>query len=183
MDFSHYTGEPVDLAVDLVNTLQMQSDAIETPDQLNEFLDGYRHLWEGVARPLRPTELAAIHKLRADLRDVLDAPDDETAARRVNSILASHGAVPRVSAHNGSPHLHFEPVETNMACWLGAITAMALASIIVEHGVERFGVCCASECRDVYVDASRNRSRRHCSSTCSTREAVSAYRKRQAVEA
>jgi predicted RNA-binding Zn ribbon-like protein len=67
-----------------------------------------------------------------------------------------------------------------MVCWLGAITGMGLASVIVEHGVDRFGVCGSAGCDDVYVDTSRNRSRRHCSNTCSTREAVAAYRKRQA---
>jgi predicted RNA-binding Zn ribbon-like protein len=66
-----------------------------------------------------------------------------------------------------------------MVSWLGAITAMGLASVIVENGVERFGVCDSSGCNDVYIDTSRNRSRRHCSNTCSTREAVAAYRKRQ----
>jgi predicted RNA-binding Zn ribbon-like protein len=40
-------------------------------------------------------------------------------------------------------------------------------------------VCHASNCRDVFVDTTRNRSRLHCCGTCSTREAVAAYRKRQ----
>jgi predicted RNA-binding Zn ribbon-like protein len=76
--------------------------------------------------------------------------------------------------------MHFEPVGSRMLDWLGAVTAMGLASVIVDHGVDRFGVCSARDCEDVFIDTSRNRSRKNCSSTCSTREAVAAYRKRQA---
>jgi predicted RNA-binding Zn ribbon-like protein len=56
---------------------------------------------------------------------------------------------------------------------------MGLATAVVDQGIERFGVCAAEDCRDVFLDTSRNRSRRHCSSTCSTRGNVAAYRKRQ----
>ncbi|MGD2061660.1 MAG: CGNR zinc finger domain-containing protein, partial [Acidimicrobiia bacterium] len=105
----------------------------------------------------------------------------ELASKRVNILLEKYGATPRLSTHSGNPHLHFEPLESAMVCWLGAITAMGLASVIVEHGVDRFGACDSATCIDVYVDTSRNRSRRHCSNTCSTREAVAAYRKRQSV--
>jgi predicted RNA-binding Zn ribbon-like protein len=85
-----------------------------------------------------------------------------------------------VSLHTGEPHLHFEPIGSSMSSWLGAVTAMGLAAVIVEDGVDRFGICGANDCEDVYVDTSKNRSRRHCSNTCSTREAVAAHRRRKA---
>lgn len=179
MDFSHYTDHPVELAVALVNTRQLSGDEIAKPAQLAGFLEGYRDLWKGATRPPKTSELKGVHALRDALRDVVESPDDATAAEKVNAILNQHGAVPRVSVHSGLPHLHFEPLDSSMLSWLGATTAMGLASVIVEHGVERFGVCCSGDCEDVYVDTSRNRSRLHCSNTCSTREAVAAYRKRQ----
>jgi predicted RNA-binding Zn ribbon-like protein len=182
MDFSHYTDEPVDLAVALINTAQINTDRIADIDQLSEFLDSYRHLWEGVAKPVAPADLTKIHRLRDSLRSVIDCPDDVSAAEGVNRILNEHGAQPRVSVHNGAAHFHFEPLDSSMSSWLGATTAMGLASVMVENGRSRFGVCNAGDCEDVYVDASRNRSRRHCSSTCSTREAVTAYRRRQTAE-
>jgi len=178
VDFSHYTDQPVDLAVALVNTVQMDGDHLAGPAELESFLDGYKDLWDGVARPARKTELTDIRRLRQGLRDVITAETDATASGRVNEILDDYGAIPRVSMHSGHPHLHFEPTGASMSSWLGATTAMGLASVIVEHGVERFGTCGSSDCDDVYVDSSRNRSRRHCSNTCSTREAVAAYRKR-----
>jgi predicted RNA-binding Zn ribbon-like protein len=179
MDFSHYTTRPVELAVALVNTQGTETDQLADPEQLKAFLEEYRSMWEGVAKPPRKTDLEAVHRLRAALREIIEAGDPQLASKRVNALLDAHGATPRLSTHSGTPHLHFEPVDTSMVCWLGAITGMGLASVIVEHGVERFGVCGSGGCDDVYIDTSRNRSRRHCSNTCSTREAVAAYRKRQ----
>lgn len=179
MDFSHYTTKPVELAVALVNTRGVDSDSLTSSEQLGEFLDAYRGLWDGVAKPPRQGELDAIRELRESIREIIESGDEELAAERVNELLDTYGATPRVSTHSGAPHLHFEPVESAMVCWLGAVTAMGLASVIVEHGVDRFGVCGSGSCNDVFVDTSRNRSRRHCSNTCSTREAVAAYRKRK----
>ena len=173
MDFSHYTTKPVELAVDLVNA------DFTTDEELISFLEEHRNMWDGATKPLRKADLDAIRSLRDSLREIFEAADEELAADKVNALLDSYGAAPRLSTHNGTPHLHFEPVESAMVCWLGATTAMGLASVIVEHGVGRFGVCDAGNCDFVYVDTSRNRSRRHCSNTCSTREAVAAYRKRQ----
>lgn len=179
MDFSHYSDQPAELAVALVNTRQLDHDQIADMEQLEGFLDRWKDLWVGVGRPPSPKELRGIHRLRDSLREVFKSPDDEVAAERINQILASHGAVPRVSAHNGEPHFHFEPLGSSMLSWLGATTSMGLANVVVDHGVERFGVCGARECEDVFIDNSRNRSRRNCSTTCSTREAVAAYRARQ----
>jgi predicted RNA-binding Zn ribbon-like protein len=179
MDFSHYTTKPVEMAVALANTKGMVNDELAKPEQLISFLNGYKTLWEGVAKPPRKTDLRAVQELRASLREIIESLDEDAAASRVNELLDAYGATPRLSTHSGTPHLHFEPVDSSIVSWLGAITAMGLASVIVEHGVERFGVCDSGGCADVYIDTSRNRSRRHCSNTCSTREAVAAYRKRQ----
>ena len=179
MDFSHYTTKPVELAVALANTRGTDIDDLSTSEQLDSFLEDYRTMWEGVAKPPRKNELESVRSLRETIREIIESGDEELAAKRVNSLLDAYGATPRLSTHSGAPHLHFEPMESAMVCWLGAITAMGLASVIVEHGVERFGVCGSGGCNDVYIDTSRNRSRRHCSNTCSTREAVAAYRKRQ----
>jgi len=179
MYFNHYTNRPVELAVLLVNTCQSGSDEMAAAEDLNQLLEGYRDLWEDVAQPPDASELVAVHQLRDALRTVMLSTDDAAAAGHVNAILSDYGAVPRVSLHSGEPHLHFEPVNGTMTSWLGTTTAMGLAAVIVENGVERFGACNASDCDDVYVDTSRNRSRLHCSTTCSTREAVAAHRKRK----
>ncbi len=180
MDFSHYTTKPVELAVALVNTKGITKDELADSGQLLQFLDEYRPLWEGVAKPPKKSDLAAVRDLRAPMRNIFEAGDEHLAAQLINTMLETYGASPRLSTHNGTPHFHFEPLDTSMVTWLGTVTAMGLASVLVECGVERFGVCDSGTCVDVYIDTSRNRSRRHCSNTCSTREAVAAYRKRQA---
>lgn len=181
MDFSHYSTKPVQLAIDVVNTRRTKSDGLTNVEDLRTFMEGYRELWAGVARPPTEEDVEPIRDLRTSLRGVFTSDDEATAAERLNEILSAHGAEPRLSAHDGVPHLHFEPIGSSMVDWLGAVTAMGLASVVVEDGVERFGVCNSNPCQDVYVDTSRNRSRLHCSSTCSTRAAVAAYRKRQTV--
>ncbi len=182
MDFTHYTGEPADLAVALVNTDQRPiggEDEISDIASLKEFLEGYKEQWGDVAYQPKRDELAAIHEIRNTLRDVINSEDETEASQRLNTLLANNVATPRVSVHNGHPHLHFEPQGSTMTSWLGVVTAMGLATVLIEHGLERFGSCQSSTCEDVYVDTSRNRSRRHCSTQCSSREAVVAYRKRQ----
>ena len=81
--------------------------------------------------------------------------------------------------HKDHPHLHFEPTDASPARWLGAVTAMGLSVALIEGGLARLGTCSSTTCDDVFVDTSRNRSRRHCSDTCTTRENVAAYRARQ----
>jgi predicted RNA-binding Zn ribbon-like protein len=176
MYFNHYTNRPVKLAEALVN---IDDQHFSKPEDMAGFLDGYRELWEGVAKPPRQSEFAAILALRASLREVMTAEDNASAIATINQLLIAHGAVPRVSMHSGEPHLHFEPPNSTMTSWLGTTTSMGLGAVLVEHGINRFGQCEASNCEDVYVDTSKNRSRRHCSTTCSTREAVAAHRRRK----
>jgi len=180
MNFSHYGEGPTELAVDLVNTQEMTDDEIGDLDGLKEFLRRHEELGTADLSPVSDSDLDEIHSLRKSLREVFEAPDPAAAAVLVNGILARHSAMARVSLHSGEPHLHFEPVGSSVSAWVGAISAMGLAGVIVEHGVDRFGVCNASNCKDVFVDTTRNRSRLHCCGTCSTREAVAAFRKRQA---
>lgn len=186
MDFSHYTHEPVNLAADLVNTDQRRvggNDELATFSDLERFMVDRADLWRGAAAAPQPNELRAVRRLREQLREVFAAEDAATAADILNEMLAKNSARPRLSIHSGSPHLHFEPVGTTAAQWLGVVTAMGLATVVVEQGVERFGICTSDDCKDVYVDTSRNRSRRHCTTTCATRDNVAAFRRRAKAEA
>ena len=179
MNFSHYSDRPVELAVNLVNTDELDSDEIGTLAELESFLDNYQELLPSDVPPPTESDLKKLRSLRDELRGVFRAEDIATAASLVNEILKKNDATPRVSVHDGEPHLHYEPVNATMASRVAAISAMGLAAVIVEHGISRFGSCSASNCRDVFVDTTRNRSRVHCCHNCSTREAVAAYRKRQ----
>ncbi|MFQ5555042.1 MAG: CGNR zinc finger domain-containing protein [Acidimicrobiia bacterium] len=181
MDFSHYTDEPVQLAVDLVNTREAFSDTerLNTPEDVAAFLDRHTEGWFHAGWSLSEADLHEVRALRARLRSVFGAADVVEAARGLNEILTDVEATPRVSTHSEEPHLHFEPTDASPSRWLGAVTAMGLGVALIEGGIDRIGVCASATCDDVYVDGSRNRSRRHCSDTCTTRENVAAYRRRQ----
>jgi predicted RNA-binding Zn ribbon-like protein len=175
MNFTHYTDRPVRLAVDLVNTLR----PVDGRDQLGEvaalraFLaahDQDEAAGEG--------DLERVRELRAGLREVFAAGDAEAAAARINRLLEWAGATPRVSAHDGDPHLHFEPGGAGLAGRLAAATAMGLAIVLCEDGVARLGICASASCRDAFVDMSKNRRKRYCSESCASRESVAAFRAR-----
>jgi predicted RNA-binding Zn ribbon-like protein len=168
------------MAVDLVNTDQTDRDVIGTVAELELFLQRFQDLQPPDAASATGSDLSEIRSLRDKLRLVFDSADEATAMGHLNDILAERGASARISMHDGNPHLHYEPMGSSVAAWMSAMTAMSLAGVLVEHGVSRFGSCGASTCRDVFIDTTRNRSRIHCGSNCSTREAVAAYRRRQA---
>ncbi len=180
MDFSHYSDEPVQLAVDLVNSLDRISsvEKLESPEDIVALVGDRKSGWDGTE--LSPTErdLKEIRSLRRQLRGVFDAANDTEAARILNGVLGEVGATPRISVHGIGPHLHFEASGDSVARWLGAVTAMGLTTALIEGGFERFGTCDSKTCDDAYVDTSRNRSRRNCSEKCTTRENVAAYRSR-----
>ncbi len=182
MDFSHYSDKPIEMAVELINTLDVASneDKLTEAADVTTFISHHDEGWCTPGWTAEESDLHEVRALRSRLRAVVTAADAATAAENLNSVLADVGAVPRVSVHGTTPpHLHFEPETDSPARWLGAVAAMGLAVALVEGGFDRFGVCGSSTCEDVFVDTSRNRSRHHCSETCTTRENVAAYRRRK----
>jgi predicted RNA-binding Zn ribbon-like protein len=175
MNFTHYTDQPVTLAIDLVNTLQPVSgrDRLADVAALRDFLRAHDH----DADP-GPDDLARVRELRADLREVFAAADQQVAAELINRLLERSGATPRVRAHDGAPHLHFEPGGAGLAERLGAACAMGLAIVLCAFGVDRLGICASASCRDAFVDKSKNRRKRYCCEACAHRESVAAFRAR-----
>jgi predicted RNA-binding Zn ribbon-like protein len=75
--------------------------------------------------------------------------------------------------HDGEPwRLHFHGAEDSLATGLAVVLGSDLRG--------RIGVCTAPRCDRVYVDASRNGTRRFCSTTCQNRVKTAAFRARQA---
>lgn len=177
MDFDHYTDPGVGVAVNLVNSLGSATgyENLRTADDVRELLDaqgleGYGTVEESDLEPLR--------SLRPELRAIFEAPDERTAAGRINALLARSGAAPQMTDHDGKWHLHFAADDAPLGDRVAAVAAMGLATVMVRWGWERLGVCRADDCADVFVDTSRNRSRRYCDPSCSTRMNVAAFRAR-----
>lgn len=180
MRFADYTDHTVELAVDLVNTRGPASneEELETVEDLRAFLAAHR-----VKPAVPPTaeDLRDLRRIRERIRSVFEAPDEDTAVATVNGILDSVDARPYLSSHDEEEwHLHYAPTEAPVARHLAATATMGLAVVLAEGGSERLGICAWEGCRDVFVDASKNRSRRYCDpAVCGNRASAAAYRARQ----
>jgi len=92
-------------------------------------------------------------------------------------MLARTGARPRLDRHDGEPwHLHFHGAEDTPATGWAAGCATGLAVVLGRDQQDRLGVCAAPRCDRVYVDTSRNATRRFCSTACQNRVKAAAFR-------
>ena len=133
----------------------------------------------------RAADVPALRAYRARLDAVVtacEAGDGPAAVRLINALLAETGAVPQVVSHDGrGPHIHVSRPAAPMADRITAHLAMGLAGLLVSGAGARLRSCASPTCRDVFLDESRNRSRRYCDSrTCGNRLHVAAYRARKA---
>jgi predicted RNA-binding Zn ribbon-like protein len=177
MDFAHYSREAAEFAAELVNTKGSVSGTEYLADvqAWREFMREY--VIEG-ADDLTQADIEQIKVIRERIRELFFAGADDAIAK-LNDLLCDVAATPHISNHDDEPwHMHFSAPGAPLAHRVGAGAAMGLAIVIVEDGYERLGVCSAEECADVFVDTSRNRSRRYCNHVCSTRMNVAAYRAR-----
>lgn len=175
--FTNYRDEAATLAADLVNTVGSISgyDHLTDLGALRDFLAGHGLSGGSVT----DGDLEAVRGVRGRLREVFWATSDEDRAAPLNALLER--AHPRVTKHDGTWHMHYLDDDASLGDRIGVLTAMGLAALITDLGPERLGLCSADDCKDVFVDTSRNRSRRYCDETCSTRMNVAAYRARRKV--
>lgn len=180
MRFDSYTDRSVAVAVDLVNSLEAVKgiEHLEGPEALAAFLDEH-----GMHPSRRPgaEDVEEVRALRDRLRRVFEASSHAEATAILNALLDEARAHPQLAAHDGEPlHIHFAPTDAPIARHLAATAAMGLAVTLAEGGFDRLGVCAWERCRDVFVDASRNRSRRFCDpAVCGNRASAAAYRARR----
>ena len=163
-------------AVALVNTAQ-SPETMTTVAELDAFFE--RFDYTGRHQRTR-AELDEVRALRSRLRELLIAGRDE-ATGKVNAILREAGAVPQLVRHPPLDwHIHAVPPEAPLATRIAVETAMAMIDVIRADEHSRLGVCADAECEGLVLDLSRNRSKRFCSVACGNRNAVAAYRARQA---
>ena len=180
MDFGHDTQCALRTIVDLVNSAPeiAGSDGLESVADLADFVAEHEISEAG---RLTRDELAAVRRLRGRLQEILAAPDEPTAVRLVNALVADARTTPRLTDHDEwSLHLHYYAPGAGLAEHVAADGGMALAFVLAAGEWERLTTCDAPDCARVLVDFSRNRSRRYCDSkTCGNRLHVAAYRARQ----
>jgi predicted RNA-binding Zn ribbon-like protein len=180
----HDTRIALDIVVDLLNTVPRDNatggplDGLADIDALYDFLR--RNLVSGVG-DLSSRDLRAVQDVRARFAEVFAAPASSVAAPLLNELVAAAGTTPQLTDHDGYDwHVHYFAPGASVADHLAADCGMALAFIIVAGERERLRRCEAPDCGHAFVDLSRNRSRRYCSSrTCGNRLHVAAYRARR----
>jgi predicted RNA-binding Zn ribbon-like protein len=167
--------DPVALAVDLVNTWD---ELEESPELLRDTAALQRLLDRHGYRRVRTTgvDLARARELRDALRAGFEAADEPAAVAALNAILRGSGARPQLERANDGWRVAWSGALLDV---LAASTAMTLLEAIRDDGWDRFGVCAGAPCCCVFVDRSKNRSRRFCSDLCADRVAQAAHRARR----
>jgi predicted RNA-binding Zn ribbon-like protein len=185
VDFDSHTSDVVGHAVRLINEVtpgERHGRAFPGPPGL---VAAVRDVMPPSRSPGHPTEEDAIElaEWAAQLREVValvDAGDVDSACLTLNSIMRATGAVPTLTRHDGEPwHLHFHGAAATWSVSWAASMATALAVVLGNAAVERLGICNASTCDRVYVDVSRNGTRRFCSTSCQNRVKAAAFRARR----
>jgi predicted RNA-binding Zn ribbon-like protein len=167
--------DPVALAVDLVNTW----DTLENPPECLRDVAALARFLErrglGARRVTRP-DLARARALRDALRRTFEVADEDEAVAALNRILLQSRARPTLERIEGEWRLAWSGSVVDV---LASTSAMSLAEAIRKDGWERFGTCDGAPCCCVFVDRSKNRSRRFCSDLCADRVAQAAHRRRR----
>jgi len=189
VEFNSHTDSVVRVAVELVNLLtpgyalgreyQPPAGDTERAEAVTAVLRA-----GGGRRAVTPAEAAGMGEVAGELRDVFTAVDTgwvDAAAELVNAMLTRTGAHPALERHDGEPwHLHFHAADASMVSGWAAGCATGLAVVLGGELYDRLGVCTAPRCDRVYVDTSRNGTRRYCSTACQNRVKTAAFRARGA---
>jgi predicted RNA-binding Zn ribbon-like protein len=169
-------GGGVALAVDLLNSwdeLEPEPDLL-SPRWLRYYLE-----FHGVPAEVGEDDVAAARQLRDRLRAGFDAATEEEGVAALNAILRDFGEPPQLERDGRKWRFRYGPREGRPIDVVAPSAALGLLEAIREHGLERFGRCRAHPCRCVFVDRSRNRSRRYCCELCADRANQAASRRRR----
>ena len=180
MLFAHDTEATLTFTATLINTGRGSvGDTLTDLAALEALMATTGAEWTGV-RTRDRVELDEVRALRPRLAAIWTMNSDE-AADLVNTVLREAGAVPQLVKHGGwDYHFHAASLEIPLAQRMAVESAMAFADLIRANQLDRLRVCAAADCDDVLVDLSKNHSRRFCSTACSNRVNVAAYRARRA---
>jgi predicted RNA-binding Zn ribbon-like protein len=176
-----YNQRLAQLAEDFINSHDLyleQPEHLLTPTDLGRFL---------VAHGIQPQEavtqsdLDAARVIRDQVRSAWTAGTVEEAVEILNPLL---GEIPvqlqAQSDDQDSVQLHYEAQpDSSVVAQLGMQSALGIVALLQHEGLDRLRACAASPCRDVFVDTSRNKSRRFCSDRCANRYNIAAFRERK----
>ncbi|AGT94268.1 CGNR zinc finger domain-containing protein [Rhodococcus erythropolis] len=178
MHFAGDTESALVFAASLVNTARGGAELLPDQGELTRFLDADH--WTG-RRDGTLEELTAVRALRPRLRKFWEAAGVDDAVEVVNTLLLESGARPRLTRHDDLGwHLHVTADDSPLVDRMAAEAAMGVLDLIRTDEFSRLRWCEAPDCEAVFVDLSRNRSKRYCDTgNCGNRAHVAAYRARK----
>lgn len=188
MNFSSHLDAVVTVAVELVNALtpgEAHGRDYLPPDgqALAALATAALRAGRPDTREVSPAEASAFSDFAWALRLVFDDVSTgrlDQAAGQVNGLLAETGARPMLDRHDGEPwHLHFHGAQDSLVTGWAAGCATGLAVVLGSDLHGRLGLCTADRCDRVYVDTSKNGTRRFCSTACQNRVKAAAFRARR----
>jgi predicted RNA-binding Zn ribbon-like protein len=188
VNFTSHVDSVITVAVSLVNALtpgESHGRGYQTPggNKLRAAVTAALRSGGSRAPEVSGREAAELATVATKLRAVFDAvgrDDLDGAALLVNDLLGVTGARPQLDRHDGEPwHLHFHSSGDTLAQGWAAGCATGLAVVLGTELYDRLGVCTAPRCDRVYVDVSRNGTRRFCSTSCQNRVKAAAFRARR----
>jgi predicted RNA-binding Zn ribbon-like protein len=168
------------MAVTLINSWDEypeQHDHLRDADVLRRWLLG--NGFPKAAAAISDDDVERARVLRSRLMAAFDAATQDAAVETLNAVVAESATPPRLERTGDAWAFHSWPDEGEGLAFLAPYAALGLLEAIRDLGWERFGRCAGSPCRCVYIDRSRNRSRRFCSELCADRVAQADYRRRR----
>jgi predicted RNA-binding Zn ribbon-like protein len=170
------------LVEDFINTYDLyleEPEHLRTPADLVGFLKAHGMEIEASGTPSEQM-LESVRLLRANLRDCWTADTLEELAQGLNPLLGNSSVELQAKPEDERLSLQLKlPSNASLPQYLAVECAWGIAAIEQNFGMDRMRSCAAEPCRDVFVDTSRNKTRRFCSDRCANRYNIAAFRGRQ----
>lgn len=165
------TGHP---SLDFCNTVPGGRELLTHPGDLGEWMTTARL---AVSRPLvTDADLHSARQIRDELRRAFLAGDRAAVVHAVAEWL--NGTPGRLMVDRTTLEWQFIPDGMSLCCLMVPVALDAIR--IAREAVDRVRECAGANCDVVYLDTSRNRSRRWCSmERCGARAKSSAYYQRR----
>lgn len=176
-----YSSSRTVLVEDLINTYDTyleQPEKLRTPADLDAFLRDHGF---PVRSASTPSDLEQVRILRDELRQLWNSETVEAVATPLNALLSQTQIMPRLSAAAADLWSidYIIPQDATLIDRLSAETALGILTALEQYGIERLRHCDSAPCQDVFVDMTRNRSRRFCDDRCANRYNIAAFRRRR----
>jgi predicted RNA-binding Zn ribbon-like protein len=179
VNMNTYNQRMAQFAEDLINTFDT---FLEVPEHLQtpEDLDGFLRQ-RGIHTPdATQHDLAAVKALRETLRDLWTSDDLGALQAGLNRLIVGTAVQMDYAVNDGVLETRMHAAAgAPLADQVAAAAAVGIGAAIQAYGVDRMRACTASPCKDVFIDTSKNATRRFCSERCANRHNVAQYRARR----